>query len=29
MIGICWQAMYTRVKNWPKERWFEPARGDK
>lgn len=23
IVGIGWQAMYTRVKHWPKERWFE------
>lgn len=24
LVGICWQAMYTRYKHWPKERWLEP-----
>lgn len=23
IAGICWQAMYVRYKNWPKERWLE------
>jgi len=23
IVGICWQAMYTRIKHWPEERWFE------
>lgn len=26
LVGICWQAMYTRYKHWPKERWLEKAR---
>lgn len=26
IVGVCWQAMYTRVKHWPKERWFEVPR---
>lgn len=23
LVGICWQAMYTRYKHWPRERWLE------
>jgi|ERR1700748_333927 len=26
IVGISWQAMYTRVKHWPEYRWFEDAR---
>lgn len=26
LVGICWQAMYTRYKSWPKERWLERYR---
>lgn len=26
IVGIGWQAMYTRIKHWPEERWFEKAR---
>lgn len=26
IVGIGWQAMYTRVKHWPEYRWFEKAR---
>lgn len=26
IVGIGWQAMYVRVKSWPKERWFEAPR---
>lgn len=26
IVGIGWQAMYVRIKSWPKERWFEKPR---
>ena len=26
IVGIGWQAMYVRIKSWPKERWFENPR---
>lgn len=26
LVGICWQAMYARYKNWPKERWLEKTK---